>query len=144
VKYSRKCARRNADRVYYLDTSALVKLMMPEAETEALHAFLNNVSFGDRFTSAVTRTELLRAANRYGTGAIRVARELLDGVTTITITESLLDAAGTIGPSALRTLDAIHLVSALELGSDLTAVVAYDKRLLDAAAHIGLPAVTPA
>jgi uncharacterized protein len=62
----------------------------------------------------------------------------------ITITESLLDSAGTVGPPKLRTLDAIHLATAAELGSNLTAVIAYDARLLTAARHLALPTLTPA
>jgi predicted nucleic acid-binding protein len=129
--------------VYYLDTSALAKLVVREVETEALRGLLAATDPNDLVTSALTRAELLRAAYRYDNEALRKAREVLDGIAEITITKSLLDAAGTIGPSSLRTLDAIHLVSALELGGDLAALVAYDERLLDAAVHVGVPTLTP-
>jgi predicted nucleic acid-binding protein len=129
--------------VYYLDTSALAKLVVQEGESEALRGLLATTDPDDFVTSALARAELLRAAYRYDDEALRKAREVLDGIAAITLTESLLDAAGTIGPPSLRTLDAIHLVSALELGGDLTALVAYDERLLDAASQVGAPTLTP-
>lgn len=129
--------------MYYLDTSALAKLVVAEAESEALRVFLAKASPEDRITTAVTPDELLRAASRQGEVALRRARDVLDGVWEITLEQSLLDAAATIGPLSLRTLDAIHLATAIELGHDLTALVAYDQRLLDAAVDAGLPVLVP-
>ena len=51
--------------------------------------------------------------------------------------------AAAVGPASLRTLDAIHLASAVELGDELTAFVSYDERLLAAARDLGLPVVAP-
>jgi len=128
----------------YLDTSALVKLVVKGLETSALRRFLAKVEPGMLVTSALTRVELLRVAYRSGSEpTLRKAREVLDGVGEVTITQSLLDSAGTLAPPTLRTLDAIHLATALELGEELQAFVAYDIRLLSAAQHAKLPTLTP-
>ncbi len=71
------------------------------------------------------------------------ARRLLAGLNFIPMTPELLDRAGTLGPTSLRSLDAIHLASALTLGAELTAFVAYDRRLLNAARDERLPVATP-
>lgn len=90
-----------------------------------------------------SRAVLLRAALRRGGDAPSKAREVLDGVATITIIEALLNTAGTSQPPPLRTLDALHLATALELGGELTAFVAYDGRLLQSAKLAGFPVRTP-
>jgi predicted nucleic acid-binding protein len=130
--------------VFYLDTSALVKLVVEEAETKALRRFINGLDARQLVTSALTRAELLRAACRRDQATVRKAHEVLAGVTAITITEALLDQAGSLAPVSLRTLDAIHLATALELGAELVAFVAYDARLLSAAAQAALRPLTPA
>jgi len=128
----------------YLDTSALVKLVVKGLETSALRRFLAKVEPGMLVTSALTRVELLRVAYRSGSEpTLRKAREVLDGVGEVTITQSLLDSAGTLAPPTLRALDAIHLATALELGEELQAFVAYDIRLLSAAQHAKLPTLAP-
>lgn len=127
----------------YLDTSALVKLVVSEADSAALRRFISRVDPQSLVTSALTRAELLRAALRRNAASVQKARDVLEGVATITITEALLDSAGLIEPSGLRTLDAIHLVTAIELGTDLRQFVAYDARLLAAAREAGLPTLAP-
>jgi predicted nucleic acid-binding protein len=129
--------------VIYLDTSALVKLVALEAESAALRRFVAKADPSSLVTSALSRAELLRAAHRHGGQAVPKAREVLDAVATITITEALLDSAGSLAPATLRTLDAIHLTTALELGADLVALIAYDVRLLAAARDAGIPTLTP-
>lgn len=129
--------------MYYVETSALVKLILEEAETPAMRRFLTPLAPTDLVTSALTRTEMLRAARRRGPCEEGKAREVLSGLSEITITRELLDTAGTLDPPVLRTLDAIHLVTAMEIEDELTAVVAYDVRLLDGAGRAGLPVYTP-
>lgn len=127
----------------YLDTSALVKLVVEEAETAALRRFIAGVDQQSLITSALSRAELLRAAHRQGSDTLAKAREVLDAITAITINEALLDAAGAIQPPTLRTLDAIHLATAAELGAELRGFVAYDTRLLAAARQAAIPTLTP-
>ncbi len=129
--------------MYYVETSALTKLVVEEAETPAMRRFLAPLAPTDLVTSALSRTELLRAARRRDLGEERKAREVLSGLSEITITQGLLDAAGTLTPAALRSVDAIHLATAMEIETELTAVVAYDARLLDGAGRAGLPVHTP-
>ncbi len=128
---------------HYIDTSALVKLVVAEAETEELLAWIAETQpvlvAGD-----LARTELLRAVRRAAPDRVLRARVVLDSITLLAITTALFEAAGRLGPSDLRTLDALHVASALALGDDLVAVVTYDRRLADAAAMNGMPVVAPA
>lgn len=130
--------------MYYADTSALVKLVVREAESSALRDFVQSAD--GMATSDLARTELRRAIQRADAAAevLALARDLLRRVTMLSLTSDLLDAAGTIGPRALRSLDAIHLASAIALGDDLTAVITYDDRMAEAAVAMGLPVVAPA
>jgi predicted nucleic acid-binding protein len=129
--------------MYYFDTSALVKLVVEEAETKALQRFINSIEPVKLVTSALTRAELARAACRYGEEALHKAREVLDAIAEVTITEALLDLAGVLRPPALRTLDVIHLATAIELGTELAGFVAYDARLLTAAHQASISTLTP-
>ncbi|SDY00460.1 PIN domain [Geodermatophilus africanus] len=72
------------------------------------------------------------------------ARTLLAGVDLVPITQGLLAAAADLGPSSLRSPDALHLATALGLGPVLDAFVVYDERLAQAATDAGLPVVAPA
>ncbi len=87
--------------------------------------------------------ELHRTVRRAERGSLR-ARELLSGLTLIEMVESVLDAAETVAPPQLRSLDAIQLASASSLGQDLGVFIAYDERLLAAATAIDLPTLAPA
>lgn len=127
----------------YIDTSALVKLVVAEPESEALTDYLRRFSDDQLFTSALARTELLRAVSDGGVKAIAAARTLLDSLDAVSMSRSLLDQAGALPPSRLRTLDAVHLAAALRAGPTLRAVVTYDVRMADAAALLGMPAVVP-
>ena len=71
------------------------------------------------------------------------ARRLLDGVDFVPIDHVVVQQAATMVPNELRSLDAIHLASALSLKEDLTDFVAYDARLCSAAARAGLLVVSP-
>jgi len=128
----------------YVDTSALVKLVVREAESEAVEAELDR--WGDRSTSAVTAAELPRAVARREVEDV-VRPELVDVllavVTEVLVDREVLRVAAQLGPTELGTLDAIHLASALSLGEDLGGLLSYDRRLLDAAAVAGLPTLAP-
>ena len=125
----------------YLDASALVKLVVPEEETDALAAFL--AQRPSQATSVIALVEVRRAAaRRPGVAAERV-EDVLGRISAIGLDRTTVSAAGAIGPPALRTLDAIHLASAAALGDDLEAFVTYDRRLADAARVLGIPDVAP-
>lgn len=126
----------------YLDSSAFVKVVVEEAESSALRAFLA-AGGARRVSSTLLRTEALRAVRHLGPDALATAREGLRRVDLVGIDDRILDAAGILEPRVLRTLDAIHLATALALGDDLDAIVTYDERMLAAARLMGLTTTTP-
>ena len=130
------------DKYAYLDTSALVKLCWPEPESAALRRYLR--SWPLRVSSSLIRTEALRAAARQPVPRLAGARRQLRGLVMIDIDRALLDQAGLLRPSETRSLDAVHLATALALGPDLGVVVTYDQRMADAAAAQGLDVAAPA
>ncbi|BBZ26471.1 ribonuclease VapC [Mycolicibacterium madagascariense] len=129
----------------YLDTSALVKLVVEEPETAALQAFLDASPDDALFTAALSRIELMRAVGRAGDAARAQARAraLLDAVDTVALSRTLLDDAGLLGPERLRSLDAIHLAAAMRAGTTLRSVVTYDLRMADAAQRLGMQTSAP-
>lgn len=127
----------------YLDTSALVKLVVQEAETHSLRAWIGANAETVMATSTLTGVELRRASRRHSAEAAAAADAVLAGVDQIAMTPTVLRAAGALSPASLRTLDAIHLATALHIGSSLGSFVAYDRTLLSAAEAAGLPAVCP-
>jgi predicted nucleic acid-binding protein len=127
---------------YYLDTSALVKLVVAEAETAALRRWLLQ---SDRrpILNDLARTELMRAVRRAAPDRVLQARAVLDSITLIDVGTQTFEQAGRLDPPLLRSLDAVHLASALELGDDLDGIVTYDDRLAEAARANGVPSVAP-
>ena len=126
----------------YLDSSAFVKLVVEEPETAALRGFLAGRA-GRRVSSVLLRTESLRAVRHLGADALATVREGLRRVDLVAIDDRILEAAGTLEPRVLRTLDAIHLATALAVGDDLDAIVTYDDRMAEAARFLGLSTATP-
>jgi predicted nucleic acid-binding protein len=132
----------SAERATYVDSSALVKLAAREPESAALRRYLARRR--PLVSSALARTEVMRALLPLGSEAARRGREVLARVELLRVNDRILDAAGDMVPSDLRSLDAIHLASAEALGSDLRGFVTYDERLANAAAGRGLRVVRPA
>jgi uncharacterized protein len=132
----------SGEPVVYLDSSALVKLVVAEAESEALVEYLRDRPI--RTSSALARVEVVRAVRPNGSRAIGRARQILARISLLRLDDSLLDAAGVLEGEALRSLDAIHLAAAQTVGGDLAEIVTYDRRMADAAAHAGLGVAAPA
>jgi predicted nucleic acid-binding protein len=130
--------------VIYLDSSALVKLALAEPETAALTSYLAERVDQALVSSALHRSEVLRAIWRAEPGALPRAQRMIRRVSLVSLSHDLLDNAATLPPADLSTTAAIHLASALALKRDLSAFVCYDKQLLDAAESAGLPVVSPA
>ncbi|MFT4137334.1 type II toxin-antitoxin system VapC family toxin [Microbacterium sp.] len=127
--------------MHYADTSALVKLAVVEAESDALFTW---VSGGiELATSDLARTELVRAVRRVAPSAIGQARDVLARVILLRASPAIFEEAARLDPAELRTLDAVHLASALSLGDDLEGLLTYDDRLADAARVLGVPVVAP-
>ena len=126
----------------YLDSSAFVKLAVEEPETAALHSFLAEQD-GRRVSSALLRAEALRAVRHLDGDVLATVRDGLRRVDLIALDDRILDAAGTLEPRVLRTLDAIHLATAMAIGDDLETVVTYDERMADGARSLGIPSASP-
>jgi len=127
----------------YLDSSALVKLVLPETESEALLRCVADMP--DRVTSEIAAVEVLRAARRASDDPAveQRARQVLAGVHLLRLDTATLDAAAVMEPRGVRTLDAIHLATAEDLGPNLEAMVVYDFALANAARAAGIQVLTP-
>ncbi len=127
----------------YVDASALVKLVIQEPESDALRALL--ASAGRLVASRVAVVEVLRAVRRHTErDAAAQAAVVLEGLLLIESDREIADAAASLQPASLRSLDAIHLASAIALGDELDALVTYDARLADAAGESGVTVIAPA
>lgn len=128
----------------YLDSSALVKLVQQERESEALRTFMRRHPADGLVTSALARVEVVRAVFPGGADAVAMARRQLARLAQVQLGPELLDSAASLFPTlALRSLDAIHLAAAQLVGNDLRAVVTYDQRMADAATGLGLAVESP-
>lgn len=125
----------------YLDSSAIVKLVVVEEHGPALREWLATRT--DRVSSALSRTEVLSAVKQLGPDFVMTAQSALRVLALIAIDDRLLDSAGRLDPVDLRSLDAIHLASALSLGDALEAIVTYDRRMIEGAHALGLMTVSP-
>lgn len=131
-----------AGQLLYLDSSAIVKLVVPEPETKAVLELLR--SWPERVSSIMARIEVERVARRIGGGAVRRARTVLSRIALVDLDEDVVQRAATLDPVELRALDAIHLATAISLGGDLGALCAYDVRLSSAALAKAIEVVAPA
>jgi len=125
----------------YLDASAFVKLVVSEPESEALIKALG--AWSRRVSSSLLAVEAVRATARVSQQAARRAEDMLAGVTLVPASLDLLRSASRLGPAELRSLDAVHLATALDLGAELGAFFAYDERLLAAAMESEIAAEAP-
>lgn len=126
----------------YLDSSAFIKVVVEEPESDALRAFLAG-EHGRYVSSVLTRTEAMRAVRYIGSEARARVREALRRIDLVSIDDRVLDAAGLLDPDVLRSLDAIHVATALALGDDLDVVVTYDEHMIRTASLMGIPTATP-
>ena len=130
----------NAERVWYLDSSAIVKLVVREKESAALRRSLQGRTL---VSSALARVEVARAIRPHGTRALRNAGDVLARLDLVRINGKVLTRAAAMDPPDLLTLDAIHLATAALFGRSLRRFVCYDGRLADAAKAAGWHVVSP-
>ena len=130
-----------SDSVAYLDSSAFVKTVVVEAESRELERYLEQA--GRLVSSSLLETEARRAALRVDPRHLTLVERRLLGVSLVAVTTDILVAAGSLKPVGIRSLDAIHLATALSLGRELDCVVTYDERMAAAAASLGLSVRTP-
>jgi predicted nucleic acid-binding protein len=125
----------------YVDSSALVKLAIAEPESAALRRYLARRA--PLVSSTLARTEVLRALLLEGDPGLARGRAVLSRIDLVRMNDRILKGAGTLLPTGLRSLDAIHLATALALGQDLVRIVTYDERMLDGARELGLQTASP-
>lgn len=127
----------------YLDSSAIVKLIASEPETASLVELLR--ADPDAVSSTLARVETVRAVRRAGSTRERLSRAeaILDRIALVPLEEGILHRAAHLSPADLRTLDAIHLATALSLESDISGMVTYDARLAKAAEGSGVIVLAP-
>ncbi len=125
----------------YLDSSAIVKLAVREPETAALRRHLRRRR--TLITSALARTEVLRALLPAGEGAMAAGRRVLSRIDLVRVTDQVLGGAGVLLPIELRSLDAIHLATAGRIGRDLGEIVTYDQKMAFAAQQMGYRVSSP-
>jgi predicted nucleic acid-binding protein len=127
----------------YLDSSALLKLLVEERESAALADWILERSATPKVSSELATLEVVRAARRLDSRVVPPARALVSQLDLIPLSSSLIEEAADAGDPTLRSVDAIHLVSALSIREALTAFVAYDHRQIGAAQAAGLTAESP-
>lgn len=126
--------------VWYLDTSAFLKLITAEDESAAMRTWFS--SHDSVWSSQLLHTEALRAGVRLGIDA-DVIEGALETVSLVLPSVATFFVAGHLSPPSLRLLDALHLATAMEIGDDLEGIVAYDERLTDAARAASLEVFAP-
>jgi uncharacterized protein len=126
---------------WYLDSSAVVKTVVEEAESTALSDWLRRQ---DRLAACdLVRVEVVRAVRGSDPAAVPRARQAIGTLTLIRLDDDLYDTAADLDPPFLRSLDAIHLAAALTMGRDLAGVVTYDRRMAAGAEALGVRVESP-
>jgi predicted nucleic acid-binding protein len=127
---------------FYLDTSAAAKLVVAEPASKAMASWA--ATNEERvIASDLLSTELLRATRRVAPGQMQRARAVLNALTLFNLTSAVFERAATLGHKELRSLDALHLAAALELGDELDGIVTYDDRMAVAASLYGVAVIAP-
>lgn len=128
-------------RLTYIDSSAIVKLVVAEPESRALRRYLSRRR--RLVSSALARTEVARALLPSGPEAVARGEDALRRIQLLRVNDRVLTEAGRIQPAELRSLDAIHLASARQLGRAVNQIVTYDERMADAAKASGWSVASP-
>lgn len=129
--------------MFYLDTSAAAKLVLVEQGSSALRRWLEPRD-GRLCSSDILRTELQRVVRREAPESIGRARSVLGALSLVRLSAETYERASGLGPVELRSLDALHLAAAMEMGDELEGIVTYDDRLAEGAAANGIRVVSPA
>lgn len=128
-------------RLTYVDSSAIVKLAVAEPESKALRRYLSRHQ--PLVSSALARTEVARALMPGGSEAVARGRDVLRRIQLLRLNDRVLNEAGRMEPAELRSLDAIHLAGAQQLGASVKHIVTYDERMSDAAKAAGWSVASP-
>jgi predicted nucleic acid-binding protein len=128
----------------YLDSSAAVKLVHAEAQSQALRDWLDERADIGWVSSVLLEIESYRALARYAPATLARLTAVLDLIELVDLAPDIRLRAQAVTPVTVRSLDAIHLATALQLRDQLTTFIAYDHRLTETARAAGLPVETPA
>jgi uncharacterized protein len=128
----------------YLDSSAAVKLVHAESESQALRDWLDERADIAWVSSVLLEIESYRALARHAPATLASLTAVLDLIELVGLAPDIRLGAQAVTPVTVRSLDAIHLATALHLRDQLTTFVAYDHRLAEAARAAGLPVESPA
>lgn len=128
-------------RLTYVDSSAIVKLVVAEPESKALRRYLSRRQ--PLVSSALARTEVTRALMPNGLEAVSRGEDVLRRIQLLRVNARVLREAGRMEPADLRSLDAIHLASARHLGPSVRQIVTYDERMAEASRASGWSVVAP-
>jgi uncharacterized protein len=129
--------------VIYVDSSALVKLVLLEDETAALRAFLADRAAEQMVSSSLLIVEVRRAVQRVRPSQLPRVDVILSDVMDVAIGDGTIESASRLPDPALRSLDAIHLATALLIRDKVDVLITYDKRLAEAAQARKIPTVAP-
>ncbi len=128
--------------MHYLDTSAAIKLLFEEPESSAIRRWVQERT-GKAASSDLLRTELLRATMRINADKLDDAQIILHDLFIVRLGTNIYRRAGELAPVEMRSLDAIHLAAALELGDELEGIITYDDRMAEGARSLGIEVFTP-
>jgi len=131
----------SAERATYLDSSAIVKLAVAEAQSTALRTYLRRRR--PLLSSSLARTEVGRALLPLGAVAVQRGEQVLARLDLVRVSDRLLEAAARLLPPELRSLDAVHLATVQQLGASVARVVTYDERMSAAAQAMGWTVIAP-
>lgn len=125
---------------WYIDTSAALKLIKEEAESTALATLIDGAG-ADLVGGMLLETELRRAVHRDPALTQGAVSDLLEGISLFDMPRSVFTEAGLLSGAFLRSLDALHIVTAVRCGAE--ALLTYDARMAEAATDAGLRVIAP-
>ncbi|MCZ6663380.1 MAG: type II toxin-antitoxin system VapC family toxin [Actinobacteria bacterium] len=131
----------SAEETWYIDSSAIVKLIVREPESAALRRFLKRRQ--TLVASALTQTEVSRAVLPLGEPFLRRASDVLDRIELVRVNRQVLRDAAVLEPVTLSSLDAIHLATAALFADTLGGLITYDGRMMEAAGSYGWSVKAP-
>ncbi|MFE7127393.1 type II toxin-antitoxin system VapC family toxin [Streptomyces sp. NPDC057617] len=129
--------------LYYVDTSAALKLLVEESHSKAFAEFYDRATGATWVSSTLLRIDVMRAVTRVFPALLPDARDLLLAFDFVSIDDDIVDAAMNEPDRMLRSLDAVHLATARVLGTDVTGLATYDDRLAAAGKDAGFEIVSP-
>jgi predicted nucleic acid-binding protein len=128
--------------VFYIETSAFVKLLADEAHSTQMRDWVRGAG-AEYVSSDLLRIEAMRSSRRRSPQVVKAAREAISGVDLIRLTSDICEVAAHLDPAIMRSLDAAHVATALSVGDELEGVITYDRRLAEACGQLGLAVVAP-